>query len=463
MGVDKVYEGLFSHPKSGNSPHFRVQIINPHKPYRPPSTFKASFIILSGSLTLFTLGEKMLGCLFFLPFFCAKFISMQIRRLLPLFILLFSSSIAFTQIEDPEGAFRDLRRELEGTWFMPTDRGDRLEIWAVEDKQTLVGKDVRIKPETGDTVLLERLRIELRDTTITYYVIARNQNNNLPVAFVLTEIDEQGFFVFSNPAHDDPQKIRYLLLGNREMQVETIGKRNGREVKQEYVFEREFTPGAVEFRVRGGINASSLRGTGNFNLDSAGDTPGFGWKPGWELGMQARFKGRGGFITINAEIGAMGRRASTQSEFSVNVDTMPYLITYKRDLTYHSIWLVASVMPELTFRRDGRLSLMAGPYYGRLVGLSGKGLQEPNEENKLFKVNNDLKKNDFGINLGFQYKLNFGKKDIGGILGLRASYGLSNLDNLYVRFCEGGNVALCNGQISLVGASLYYSVNLLKL
>lgn len=391
---------------------------------------------------------------------------MQTRQLLLFFLFILLSNTLFAQIDDPEGAFRELRRGLVGTWFMPTERGDRLEIWWKEDDQTLAGKSVRIKPETGDSVLLERLRLELRDTTITYIAIARGQNNNQPVPFRLTEIDEAGFFVFSNPEHDDPQKIRYLLLGNREMQVETIGKRNGREVKQEFVFEREFTPEAVAFHLRGGLNAHSLRGTGNFNLDQpspTGATPSFGWKPGWELGMQARFKGRGGFITINAELGAVGRRAATASVFSVSIDTMPYLITYKRDLSYNSIWLVASVMPEITFRRDGRLSLMAGPYYGRLVGLSGKGLQEPTEANKVTKVNNDFKKNDFGIQAGFQYKLNFGKKDLGGILGLRATYGLSNLDNLYSRFCDDGSSSLCNGQVSFLGASLYYSVNLLKL
>jgi len=388
---------------------------------------------------------------------------MQIRRLLLFSAFVLLSDFVSAQIEYPEDAFRELRRGLEGTWFLPTDRGDRLEIWWKEDDQTLAGKSVRIKPENGDTVLLDRLRLELRDTTVTYIIIPRsNQSNKEPVSFALTEIDEAGFFVFSNPKNDDPQKIRYLLLGNREMQVETISKRNGREVKQEFVFEREFTPGAVEFRLRGGINAHSLRGTGNFNLDGGG-LPGFGWKPGWEIGMQARFKGRGGFITINAEVSAVGRRASTQSAFTVNVDTMPYVFNYKRDLTYNSTWLVVSLMPELTFRRDGRLSLMAGPYYGRMVGLSGNGLQEPVEENKLFKVNNDFRKNDFGINLGFQYRLNIGKKDLGGLFGLRATYGLSNLDNLYSRFCDGSNPALCNGQVSFLGASLYYSVNLLKL
>jgi hypothetical protein len=207
-----------------------------------------------------------------------------------------------------------------------------------------------------------------------------------------------------------------------------------------------------------------MRGTGQFNLDEPAEgPPTFGWKPGWELGMQARFKGRGGFITINAELGAIWRRPSVKSAFAVDTDTFPYTVDYKRDLTYHSVWLVAAIMPELTFGRDGRLSIMAGPYYGRLVGLNGKGIQEPVEENKLFKVNNDLKKNDVGINLGFQYKLNFGKKDLGGILGLRASYGLSNLDNLYIRYCNDGNTLACNGQIALMGASLYYSVNLLKL
>ena len=414
-----------------------------------------------GHPTIFTLNAKMLGGLFFLPFFCAKYIPMQIRTLLSSFVFLLLSNIVSAQIDYPEDAFRELRRGLEGTWFMPTERGDRLEIWWKEDDRTLAGKSVRIKPENGDTVLLERLRIELRDTNVTYITVARNQNSGKPMEYPLTEIDDEGFYVFKNPAFDDPQKIRYLLLGNREMQVETMSKRNGREVKQEFVYEREFTPGAVEFRMRGGINAASLRGTGNFNLDPRQKTPEFGWKAGWELGMAARFKGRGGFITINAELSAMGRRAYTKSGFIVSGDTSD--VIYKRDLTYHSVWLVASVMPELTFGRDGKLSLMAGPYYGRLVGLSGKGLQEPTEENQLFNVNNDLKKNDFGINLGFQYKLNFGKKDLGGILGLRASYGLSNLDNLYIRFCKDGNTSVCNGQISLMSASLYYSVNLLKL
>jgi len=404
--------------------------------------------------------------------FCPKFLSMQIRRLLPFLAFLVLNNIVFAQIDNPRSAFRELRRGLEGTWFMPTDRGDRLEIWWTEDDSTMVGKNVRIRPENGDTVLLERLRLELRDTTVTYIAIPRNQNNNEPIPFRLTDIDEDGFFIFSNPNHDDPKVIRYLLLGNREMQVETIGMRNGREVKQEFVFEREFTPGAVEFRLRGGFNAHSLRGTGTFFVDNG--TPQFDWKPGWELGTQARFKGRGGFITINAELSAVGRRSGALSSFTVFADTTD--INYYRGrsktqtangvdsaLTYSSVWLVLSVMPELTFGRDGRLSIMAGPYYGRLVSLTGKGPWGPSGANANSRLFNDFKKSEFGIQAGFQYRLNFGKKDIGGILGIRATYGLSNIDRLYSRVCDNGNSALCNGQLAFLGASMYYSVNLMKL
>ncbi|MFM8371105.1 MAG: hypothetical protein ACKOCO_01870 [Bacteroidota bacterium] len=96
-------------------------------------------------------------------------------RFSSLILLLLITSVASAQIEDPQFAFRDLKRGLDGTWFMPTDRGDRLEIWSVQDDSTLVGRSVRIKPENGDTVLLERLRIELRDTNITYITASRVQ------------------------------------------------------------------------------------------------------------------------------------------------------------------------------------------------------------------------------------------------------------------------------------------------
>ena len=369
---------------------------------------------------------------------------------------------SMAQIDNPKSAFRELRRGLDGTWFQPTDRGDKLEIWQVTNDSTLDGRSVRIKPENGDTVLLERLRLELRDTSITYFIIPRPPKENEIVPFKLVDIDQKGFFVFLNPDNDDPQTIKYLLLGNREVQVTTESKRNGRMVTKEYVFEREFTPGAVEFRVKGGINYQNIRSTGNFPTQPPDFAePAFGWKPGWELGTQVRFRGRGGFVTVNFELGLVGRFAHAKSEFEVVDDTS--LTVYKRDLTYNTTWLSIGVYPEVSFGRDSRFSMMAGPYYARLVSARGNGVDLPGNENKLFKANNDFKKNDLGMQIGAQYKLNFGKKDLGGILGLRVNLGLANLDNLYSRYCSDGNSALCNGSIGFQGATLYYSIDLLKI
>jgi hypothetical protein len=379
-------------------------------------------------------------------FFCLKNITMLRSYRLLLAFLFFAPLAVFAQIEYPKDAFRELRRGLEGTWFMPTDRGDRLEIWEIENDSTLAGRAVRIKPENGDTVLIEKLRIAFRDTTVTYSTIARAPNNE-PVPYTLTTIDEQGFFIFVNPEHDDPQKIKYLLLSNREVQVSTEGRRNGRTVTQEYVFEREFTPGAVEFRLKAGINGQTLHGTGNFNLDN-NQSPEFGWKPGWEIGTQVRFKGRGGYITINAEISLVGRYGHVKSEFSTVEDTT--YTKYKRDLTYRTTWLSVGILPEISFQRDGRFSMMAGPYYARQVSAGGKVGKK------------DLTKNDVGITMGLQYRLNIGKKDLGGILGLRWNMGLSNLDNLYKLYCGDTPSALCNASVGFRGATLYYSVDLGK-
>ncbi len=374
-------------------------------------------------------------------------------RLLAFFILLLPGR-AFSQIlaDDAPAIFRELR-DLDGTWFMPTDRGDRLESWSIQDDSTYVGRGMRIKPENGDTVTLETLRLELRDTTITYYAIVRGQNQNKPVAFPMVSAEFDGY-VFANPAHDDPKKIRYLLLGKREMQVYTEGTRNGRPVTQEYVFEREFTPGSVEFRIKLGANYNTIRKTGFFRSLTEEDKPSFGAQAGWEIGTQTAFKGRGGFVTINVELGIVNRHATAASKF--DADTL-----YVRDVTYKSTWLTLAVLPEITFRREGRLSVMAGPYLGVLVGNRAKGTALPSSEDKLYDTNNDFKKTDIGLTGGLQYKLNIGKKDLGGIFGIRANLGMSNIDNLYDRDCP--TPSLCNGRISFLGAAVYYSVNLLKL
>lgn len=366
-----------------------------------------------------------------------------------------TTSILQAQVDDPKDSFRALRT-LDGVWFMPTDRGDRLEIWKIADDSTLTGRGVRIKPENGDTVTLETMRITLRDTLVVYSVTVRGQNSNKAIDFKLTRDDAEGFR-FENPKHDDPQVIRYLLLSNRELQVTTETRKNNRTITEEYVFEREFNPASTEFRVRVGVGASALQSERDFN--GITPEPTFGWKPDWDLAFQTSFKGRGGFLTLNVELGLAGRYSGVNAAFDVVEDTT--FTHYVRNGTYRSTWVQAAVYPEFTLRRDGRLAVIVGPYFGRLLTLRATGDVSPESDTKLVKSNNDWKKNDFGLLAGLQYRLP-AKKDRGAKVGFRFNYGLTNVDNLFHRRCV-LNPALCNERLLLRSAQLYYSVNLLKL
>lgn len=363
------------------------------------------------------------------------------------------------QIEDADIIFRELGA-LKGVWFMPQDRGDRLQIWAYENDSTLSGRELRIKEENGDTVLLETMSIELRGQVITYHQTIRGQNDNKPIPFEMTLADYEGY-LFENPEQINPKKIRYRLLSNREIQVSTEGQRGNRTVTTENVFEREFTPAGVEFRIRAGVNMFTQRATGNFpsSADPAiAKNPILEPRVGWELGTQFRFEGRGGFITLNVEAGLMGKASYAKSAFTVFTDSV---IDYVRDATYRQAWLTIAAVPEINIKRDGRFTILAGPYYSRLLFNKVSGLEKPANDNKLFDANNDFKKNDVGIIAGFQYKWNFWKKDLGGTFGLRVNLGLADVDALYKRDCN--DPAFCNGAINLQGISLYYSFNLLGL
>lgn len=399
---------------------------------------------------------------------------MRFTRLL-LLLAVFGALVpasGFAQIENPQAIFNELTR-LNGTWFMPTDRGDRLEIWQIADDSTLTGRGCRIKPENGDTVLLETLRLELRGGEITYSALVRGQNQGKSIPFKLTDASNVDEYIFENPAHDDPKKIRYFLLERRELQVTTEGVRNGRPTKQEFVFEREFNPASVELRLRMGLNVNTLYQTNEVGISPA---PAFSPRPGWELGTGLAFRGSGGFISLNVEAGLSGRSAHVKSEFaSSDPDTINGgLLTYRRDLTYNQLWFTFGLLPEVQLRRGGKFSLVFGPYFSRMLVNKVVGTEEPFREKTLpvdpsdpnskqvANPNTDFKKTDLGGVFGFQWRHNFGKRDLDGQLGFRAQIGLRNMDNLYNRDIV-QTTTLYNGRISFAGAALTYSVNLMKL
>lgn len=344
---------------------------------------------------------------------------------------------------------------MEGSWFMETERGDRIELWTVVNDSSMTGKGLRIKPESRDTVLLETMRLERRGNDITYWALARGQNEDKAIPFTLTEVDEEGAWIFENPKHDDPVKIRYWLLDNQELQVTTEGKRAGRDTKAEFVFEREFPSGSARLRVRAGANWYTLQQQGEYPITQQAV---LGGRPGWEFGIQIPIGNEKGLVNFNLEAGLSGRYTTAQSAFLVY---RPDTTQYSREVTYRQVWLTLAIVPEFRFRRESRFSVMLGPYFGRLLYNGAAGKELPGGENKLFDSNNDFKKRDLGFTGGFQYRFNTGKKNWETVLGVRGSLGLFNLDNLYERACTALG-ADCDAKVGLQGVSVYYGVNLIK-
>lgn len=377
------------------------------------------------------------------------------RCLIFLLLLQIGVPIALrAQIDDPQGVFETLK-EMDGAWFMETERGDRMEIWDIVDDSTMTGRGLRIKLESRDTVLLETLRLELRGDSITYWALARGQNNNQAVPFQLTEVDEEGVWIFENPKHDDPVKIRYWLLDNQELQVTTEGRRNGRDTKTEFVFEREFTKGSAVLRLKVGLNWFNLLQDGNYPIPNQ---PVFEARPGWDVGIQIPFGSQSSLLNFNVEAGFSGRYPKANASFTV---LRPDTVSYLREVGYRQIWFSLGVIPEFRFTRSGRFSILLGPTLNRLLYNDTSGNELPGGEFKTYDSNNDFRKNHLAITGGFQYRFESGRRKRDAVIGVRSFYSFGDVDNLYRRACEALGQT-CTSKVRYGGLMAYYGVNLIR-
>ena len=93
---------------------------------------------------------------------------------------------------------------LSGTWKMEDQ--SVFETWSVESDTRMIGTSFSIID--GDTSILEQMRLEISDEKGVFVAQVVGQNEDQPVAFVLTECRE-GRLLFENPQHDFPQRIAY--------------------------------------------------------------------------------------------------------------------------------------------------------------------------------------------------------------------------------------------------------------
>lgn len=96
---------------------------------------------------------------------------------------------------------------LNGVWKMEQSNGKiRLETWKLTNDGSLIGSGMKVTG--GDTILLEHLQIECKEDQIKYIATVPDQNNALPVEFLLVSSKDH-HFIFENKLHDFPQRIIY--------------------------------------------------------------------------------------------------------------------------------------------------------------------------------------------------------------------------------------------------------------
>lgn len=138
---------------------------------------------------------------------------MNIIKLTLLFGLLFPLQHINSQITIDSLHF------LNGTWKV--EKKSQYETWKILANGNLEGKGFLMKDNKEKVT--EMLEIVESNKKITYIAKVLDQNDGLPVNFVLN-IQERNKFSFENVNHDFPKKIIYTLINRNKLFIEVLGE-----------------------------------------------------------------------------------------------------------------------------------------------------------------------------------------------------------------------------------------------
>jgi len=126
-------------------------------------------------------------------------------------------------------------RWLLGQWETKSEDGTLTETWKKANDSTYNGHSFFLKGK--DTVHYETIVLQQIEEQLSYNANVRGQNDDKPVAFVLTETKENQL-VFTNPKHDYPQKISYTHVSNDSLVAEISGIQSGKPSSEKYIMLR---------------------------------------------------------------------------------------------------------------------------------------------------------------------------------------------------------------------------------
>lgn len=154
-----------------------------------------------------------------------------------LFILFFMAVHNLMQAQNYKPEDAKQLSWLTGKWKMETKTGNIFENWIQTNDSSFQAISYKVKL-SGDTVVLENIRLHYRGNQLFYIPTANGQNDNKPISFRFTSLT-QNSFVAENPAHDFPQKIHYVLLDKNKLLATVSAIVNGVDKKQVFNFVKE--------------------------------------------------------------------------------------------------------------------------------------------------------------------------------------------------------------------------------
>jgi hypothetical protein len=124
---------------------------------------------------------------------------------------------------------------LIGKWETRSADGTLTETWKKANDSTYNGQSFFLKGK--DTIHYETIVLQQIGEQLSYNANIRGQNQDKPVAFVLTETKENQL-VFENPKHDYPQKISYTHVSKDSLVAEISGIQLGQPSSEKYIMLR---------------------------------------------------------------------------------------------------------------------------------------------------------------------------------------------------------------------------------
>ena len=124
---------------------------------------------------------------------------------------------------------------LIGNWENVTKESSFKEIWKKQTDSSYVAESFVLIAK--DTVFYEKVYLVERNDSLFYIVSVRNQNNEKPVSFYATKINNKEL-IFVNSKHDFPKQISYKYIQKDSIIAQIIGNKKGAKMKENFPMKR---------------------------------------------------------------------------------------------------------------------------------------------------------------------------------------------------------------------------------